>query len=107
VGGWASFVLIQRGHDLAQVIAVAVLIGWIWILLQPLVRRVMERLGAERFSTLTVNFVTQSIQQEILFFVLPFLMLSTRTADPGQVIFTGMVVLVALLSTIDPLYERY
>lgn len=107
VGGWASFVLVHRGDALARLIAISVLAGWVWLFIQPLVRRVLRRWGSVEFTNLTVNFVTQTIQQEILFFALPFLVLSTRIADPGQVLFTAVVVLTALLSTIDPLYGNW
>jgi hypothetical protein len=50
--------------------------------------------------------VTQSIQQEILFFALPFLIGATRPNDWGQILFTGLACAAALLSTLDTLYER-
>lgn len=106
VGGWASFVLIHRGEQLARIIAASIIIGWLWLFIQPIVRPLLKKLGGIEFCNITTNFVTQSIQQEVLFFALPFLVLSTRIADPGQVLFTGFVVLVALLSTIDPLYVK-
>lgn len=106
LAGWASFVFVQRGASLAIIIAFAVLAGWIWLFIQPCIQRSVERFSSPAVSTLTVNFVAQSIQQEILFFSLPFLFFSTVLNDPGQVIVTASVVLAAVLSTIDPLYER-
>ena len=53
-----------------------------------------------------MNFVSQSLQQELLFFSLPLLIGATQE-DFGQILFTGSAGAAALLSTIDPLYERY
>lgn len=106
LGGWGSFILIHRGEELARIIAAAIVAGWLWLFVQPLVRPLLKKLGGIEFCNITTNFVTQSIQQEVLFFALPFLVLSTRIADPGQVVFTSFVVLVALLSTIDPWYIK-
>ncbi|GJM11693.1 MAG: hypothetical protein DHS20C12_00960 [Pseudohongiella sp.] len=52
-------------------------------------------------------FVIQSLQQEILFFSLPFVLLSTTLHDAGQVVFAVMLMAAAVVSTIDPLYEKY
>jgi hypothetical protein len=50
--------------------------------------------------------VSQSLQQELLFFSLPLLIGATQV-DTGQIVFTGLAGAAALISTIDPLYERY
>jgi hypothetical protein len=52
------------------------------------------------------NFFSQSIQQEMLFFCLPLIIGATQN-DIGQIVFTALVMGIALLSTLDPLYERY
>jgi hypothetical protein len=102
--GWLGFLLVQRGQELARIIALLALLGWFWLLLEPWVRRRLER-RHERVGKLVVNFVTQSLQQELLFFSLPFLIGSTQR-DAGQIAFTTLVAAAALLSTIDPVYER-
>lgn len=66
-------------------------------------------LGSEhpKLSSNVSNFFSQSIQQEIYFFVLPFLFAATQWEAPGQVAFTGIIVLTALISTVDPWYDKY
>jgi hypothetical protein len=105
IGGWIGFVMVQRGESVARLIALLALIGWAWLLIEPVVRRWLER-RRERLGKLFVNFVSQSIQQELLFFSLPLLIGATQR-DVGQLAFTGCVGAAAVLSTIDPIYERY
>jgi hypothetical protein len=102
--GWLGFVLVRRGEDLARIVALLALTGWFWLLLEPWVRRRLER-RRRRAGNLVVNFVSQSLQQELLFFSLP-LLIGAAQWDAGQVAFTGLVAAAALLTTIDPLYER-
>lgn len=105
IGGWIGFVLVKRGAELAQWIALLALVGWFWLLIEPIVRRFLER-RRQRAGNFVVNFVSQSLQQELLFFCLPFLIGATQQ-DTGQIVFTSFAAAAALLSTIDPLYERY
>ncbi|HEY9181726.1 MAG TPA: DUF5924 family protein, partial [Gammaproteobacteria bacterium] len=102
--GWLGFAMVKRGEGLARIIAVLALLGWFWLLIEPWIRRRIER-RRPRAGNLVVNFVTQSLQQELLFFSLPFLIGATQL-DVGQLAFTGLVAVAALLSTIDPVYER-
>lgn len=102
--GWLGFLLVRRGQELARIIALLALLGWLWLLVEPWVRRRLER-RRERVGNFVVNFVTQSLQQELLFFSLPFLIGSTQR-DAGQIVFTSLVAAAAVLSTIDPVYER-
>jgi hypothetical protein len=102
--GWLGFLLVQRGQELARIIALLALLGWFWLLLEPWVRRRLER-RRQRVGNFVVNFVSQSLQQELLFFSLPFLIGSTQR-DLGQIAFTGLVGAAAVVSTIDPVYER-
>ena len=37
--GGLSFVMVKRGDTLARVIALLALLGWFWLLVEPLVRR--------------------------------------------------------------------
>lgn len=105
--GWASFILVQRGEGLARGIALMALLGWVWILAEPFIKNRPLALEHPRLSTNIANFFSQSIQQEIYFFALPFLFAATHREDIGQLIFTGIFILAALISTIDPWYERY
>jgi len=102
--GWVGFLLVRRGEEVARVIALLALCGWFWLLIEPWVRRRLER-RRRNVGNFVVNFVSQSLQQELLFFCLPFLIGATQR-DVGQIIFTGLVAAAAVLSTIDPLYER-
>lgn len=102
--GWLGFFLVHRGQELARVIALLALLGWFWLLLEPWVRRRLER-RRKRVGNFVVNLVSQSLQQELLFFSLPFLIGSTQL-DVGQIAFTALVAVAAIVSTIDPVYER-
>lgn len=105
--GWLGYALIQRGESMAQLIAILALTSWPWLLVAESLRN--GRLGrwtGGRVPEVAVTFVTQMLQQEILFFSLAFLVAATRL-DPGQVLFTGLVVAAALLSTLDRIYCRY
>jgi hypothetical protein len=103
--GWLGFVMVKRGESVARVIALIALAGWVWLLVEPLVRRYLER-RKEGVGKFVANFLSQSIQQEMLFFCLPFLIGATQK-DVGQIVFTASVAIAALLGTIDPLYAKY
>lgn len=105
--GWASFILVQRGERLAQGIAVLALMGWVWIVAEPFVMKRMLAKEHPKISGNMSNFISQSIQQEIFFFVLPFLFAATHSDDIGQLVFTSLFVFAALISTVDPWYDRY
>jgi len=102
--GWLGFLWVQRGEGLARGIALLALVGWPWLLVEPWVRQRLER-RRRRVGNFVVNFVSQSLQQELLFFSLPFLIGATQR-DVGQLVFTGLVGAAAVLSTLDPVYER-
>lgn len=105
--GWASFVLVHRGEELARAAALLALLGWPWILVEPII--VPYFIGGKnpRLAALLSNFFNQTIQQELFFFTLPFLIAATHLDDPGQMAFTLVIVAAAILSTVDPLYEKY
>lgn len=105
VSGIVGFVMVKRGADLARIIAVVALAGWLWLLIEPLVRRYLEsrRSGVGKFVS---NFLTQSLQQEVLFFSLPFLFGAIQR-DVGQIAFIAIAACAALLTALDPLYERW
>lgn len=105
--GWASCFLIQRDDELARVIAIVLLAGWSWLCVQPSVRHKFDTVGGSWIDRRAINRLTQYIHQGILFFSAPILLLSTQTLDVGQVIVTGLVVLAALLSTIDAVYDKF
>ena len=102
--GWLSFVLVHRGEALARAIAILALLGWPWLLIEPWLRRRLER-RQQRLGNLVVNFLSQALQQELLFFSLPFLIGATEI-HAGHIAFTAIAGAAALLSTVDPWYER-
>jgi hypothetical protein len=104
IGGWIGFALVNRGEAFARAIALLALLGWFWLLVEPWIRRRLER-RRPKMGKFVVNFVSQSLQQELLFFSLPFLIGATQR-DLGQIAFTALVAVAALVSTVDPVYER-
>jgi hypothetical protein len=104
IAGWIGFAMVRRGADWARLVAMLALLGWPWLLIEPVVRRLLDR-RRRRLGTFVVNFVSQSLQQELLFFSLPFVIGATQS-DVGQIAFAGFVGAAAVVSTIDPLYER-
>lgn len=104
-GGWLGFVMVKRGAEAAQLIALIAIVGWIWLLIEPLVRRSLEQ-RRPGMGKLLVNFVSQSLQQEILFFTLPLIIGATQR-DAGQMAFAGIAASAAAVTTLDPIYERY
>ncbi|HTE41576.1 MAG TPA: DUF5924 family protein [Steroidobacteraceae bacterium] len=103
--GWGGFLMVRRGASFAQIIASIALIGWVWLLIEPFVRRFLER-RQEGVGNFVANFLTQSIEQEMLFFCLPLIIGATQK-DVGQIAFTALAAIAALLSTLDYVYERY
>jgi hypothetical protein len=104
VAGWIGFVMVRRGADWARLVAMLALLGWPWLLIEPVVRRLLEQ-RRRRLGRFVANVVSQSLQQELLFFSLPFVIGATQW-DAGQIAFATLVGAAALVSTIDPLYER-
>lgn len=105
VAGWIGFAMVKRGEGFARAIALLALLGWFWLLVEPWIRRALER-RRPKMGKFVANFVSQSLQQELLFFSLPFLIGATQR-DLGQIAFTSVVALAALVSTIDPVYELF
>jgi len=104
-GGWLGFIMVQRGANAAQIIAMLAIVGWLWLLIEPLLRRRLER-SRPGIGNLFVNFISQSLQQELLFFSLP-LIIGAMQIDVGQIVFATLVGAAALVTTLDPIYERY
>lgn len=101
--GWLSFFLFQRGEALARFIALVALIGWPWLLLENVLGRLVTSRSNGKLSIGAVRFVTQQIQQEILFFALPFLIGATQL-HAGQIFFSGSAIALAIALTLDPIY---
>jgi hypothetical protein len=104
--GMASFFLVDRGARVAKVIAILLLVSWIWLMLENLFRRSVERLFGIELPPPLMRFLTQLIHQESLFFVLPFFAITTSW-NSGQALFTGLLGAAALCSITDPIYNRH
>lgn len=103
--GWVGFFLFQRGEGLARGVAIVALLGWPWLLAENLLGRWLVARSKGRLSIDAVRFVTQQIQQEILFFALPFLF-AAAVLGSAQAVFLALAAVIALVVTIDPLYFR-
>lgn len=105
VAGCASFALVKRGEAMAQWIALLAAAGWLWLYGESLVSRLFERHSGRPLSPALRHMITQSLQQELLFFALPFLYGATQR-DVGHWLFTGTAVAAAILTTLDRPYAH-
>ncbi len=106
VSGVGSFLLVDRQAELARVVATVMLVSWLWLILENVLReRIAAWFGFELPPPL-LRYATQMIHQESLFFVLPFFFITT-TWNSGQLLFSGLLAGAALVSIIDPLYYRW
>lgn len=101
--GMASFMLVERQEGMAGGIALFMLLSWLWLVLETPIRRLLHRWFGLNLPPSLVRFTTQLVHQESYFFVLPFFLITT-TWSSGQALFSGTLVLAALISIIDPLY---
>lgn len=106
VSGLASFLLVKRQAELAQVLALVMLLSWLWLILENVLRERIARWFGIELPTPLLRYATQMIHQESLFFVLPFFFITT-TWNSGQALFSGLLAAAALVSIIDPLYNRW
>ncbi len=105
VSGLASFLLVDRQANLAKLIAVTMLVSWLWLVLESTLRRCTSRWFGFDLPPPLLRYATQMIHQESLFFVLPFFAITT-TWNSGQALFTGLLGAAALASITDPLYYK-
>ncbi|NQD93474.1 DUF2914 domain-containing protein [Pseudomonas sp. CrR25] len=104
--GLASFLLVERRAELAQILATVMLISWLWLILENVLRERIARWFGFQLPRPLLHYATQLIHQESLFFVLPFFFITT-TWNSGQLLFSGLLAAAALISIIDPLYYRW
>lgn len=104
--GLASFLLVERQAKLAQVLALVMLISWLWLILENILRERIAKWFGFELPPPVLRYATQLIHQESLFFVLPFFFITT-TWNSGQLLFSGLLASAALISIIDPLYYRW
>lgn len=103
VSGVLSFVLVERHEGVARVMAVAMLAGWLLLVLERVLDRAFKRRFGFGLPAPAVRYLTQFTHQESLFFALPFFAASTSW-NSGQALFTAVLGLMALVAIIDPLY---
>ncbi|MDX1588718.1 MAG: DUF5924 family protein [Oleiphilaceae bacterium] len=101
--GIASFVLVERQEDMAGFIALFMLLSWLWLVLETPIRRALHHLFGLDLPPSLVRFTTQLVHQESYFFVLPFFLVTT-TWSSAQALFSGLLMIAALISITDPLY---
>lgn len=106
VSGVASFVLVDRQAGLAKVVALIMLVSWVWLMLEKPLRRAIHRLFGWDMPPPLLHYATQLVHQESLFFIVPFFFITT-TWHSGQAVFTLLLGAAALVSLVDPLYYRW
>ncbi|MGE6793734.1 Protein of unknown function [Pseudomonas guineae] len=104
--GLASFLLVERQAELAQVLGLVMLVSWLWLILENILRESIARRFGFELPPPLLRYATQMIHQESLFFVLPFFFITT-TWNSGQLLFSGLLAAAALVSIIDPLYYKW
>ncbi|MFZ3205305.1 MAG: DUF5924 family protein, partial [Pseudomonas sp.] len=75
--GLASFLLVERQAELAQVLATVMLVSWLWLILEKILREQIARWFGFELPPPLLRYATQMIHQESLFFVLPFFFITT------------------------------
>ncbi|MBB1275106.1 DUF5924 family protein [Pseudoalteromonas sp. SR43-3] len=105
LSGVASFVLVDRKESFSQVIAIFLLISWLWLIIDNWLRDKVEEKFGVAVSPNVMRFALQMVQQESLFFALPFFLAVTQWDHP-QAFFTSLIVLCAVISVIDPFYYK-
>ncbi|HBW99251.1 MAG TPA: DUF2914 domain-containing protein, partial [Pseudoalteromonas sp.] len=103
--GVASYVMVDRKESFSQVIAIVLLVSWFWLIIDNWLRdKVQERFGVA-VSPNVMRFALQMVQQESLFFALPFFLAVTQWDHP-QALFTSLIIICAFISVIDPFYYK-
>ena len=103
--GVASYVMVDRKESFSQVIAIVLLVSWFWLIVDNWLRdKVQERFGVA-VSPNVMRFALQMVQQESLFFALPFFLAVTQWDHP-QALFTSLIIICAFISVIDPFYYK-
>ena len=97
ISGVGSFILVDRQQGLASWITTIMLISWIWLMLENSLTKLFARIFKREIPEPLLRYATQMIHQESLFFVLPFFFITT-TWNSGQLVFTGLLGVAALIS---------
>ncbi|RUR29956.1 DUF2914 domain-containing protein [Vreelandella andesensis] len=103
--GLGSFFLVDRQQWLGAVLALGLLFAWLLLLTERLLGRWLTKRGHPTLPRTVTTFIAQMIHQETLFFTLPFILVTT-VWNSGQTLFALLVIAMAILSIIDPLYYK-
>jgi len=106
VSGVLSFVMVERNQEFAQMIAILMLVSWLWLASEVMLKQGIFHWFGFKLPPALVSFATQMVHQESLFFVVPFFFITTAW-NSTQMVFTGLLMLAALVSIIDPIYYRW
>jgi Family of unknown function (DUF5924)/Protein of unknown function (DUF2914) len=106
VSGVLSFVLVERKQEFAQIIAIMMLVSWLWLASEVLLKRSIFQWFGFKLPPALVSFATQMVHQESLFFVIPFFFMTTAW-NTGQMVFTTYLIIAAFISIVDPIYYRW
>lgn len=103
--GLASFFLVDRQQWLGAALALGLVFAWTLLLSEGLISRWLAKRGHPTPPRGVATFIAQMIHQETLFFTLPFILVTT-VWNSGQTLFAVLIVGMAILSIIDPLYFK-
>ncbi|HSC67247.1 MAG TPA: DUF5924 family protein [Cellvibrio sp.] len=106
LSGLASFLLVERNEQIARIIAILMLASWCWLILEKVLRRYVANWFGVQLPKPVLSYFAQLVHQESLFFIIPFFVITT-TWNSGQALFTGLLLIAALVSILDPLYFRW
>lgn len=106
VSGVLSFVMVERNQELVKVIAILMLVSWVWLASEVLLTRGIFHWFGFKLPPALVSFATQMVHQESLFFVVPFFFITTAW-NSGQMVFTAFLIVAAFVSIVDPIYYRW
>jgi hypothetical protein len=87
-------------------IGLLMLVSWVWLILESWLRAGFLKRFGFALPPAVMRFATQLVHQESLFFALPFFLVVT-TWDHGQALFTGLLLVCALVSLVDPVYYNW
>jgi hypothetical protein len=107
VSGVASFFMVERKQEqFAQIISILMLASWAWLALENLLQRGISHWFGIKVPPIVLSYVNQLVHQESLFFVIPFFFITTAW-NSGQLVFTSLLIIAALISIIDPIYYHW
>lgn len=82
--GVASYVLVERKESFSQFIAIFLLVSWVWLIIDNWLRDKVEQRFGVAVSPNFMRFALQMVQQESLFFALPFFFSGNAVGSPAS-----------------------